>query len=134
MGWVYERDGHRQVEDDLTTGEWEHLYLLVNRLGLPHTELEIDPLHCPTCRSAIAVHAALMAGVPSIEAAAALLVDLPRGALPAAFSFTVPPQGVPAERFEQHSERSDGPVGAESTGTAPEAFHDADGAGVAAGV
>jgi hypothetical protein len=90
MGWIYERDGHRLAEDDLTTGEWEHLYILVNRLGVPHREIDISPLHCPVCRSAIAIQAALKAGVPSVEAAAALLVDLPRGALPAAFTFTAP--------------------------------------------
>lgn len=107
MGWIYERDGHRLVEDDLTTGEWEHLYLLVNRLGLPHTELEIHPLHCPTCRSAIAIQAALAAGVPTIEAAAGMLVDLPRGALPNAFTFVGPPSAEPQE-IPQPVEQADG--------------------------
>lgn len=91
MGWIYERDGHRLVEADLTVGEWEHIFILVNRMGVVHGELDIDPLHCPVCRSAIAIQAALNAGIPTIEAAAMLLVDLPRGVLPGAFSFDMPP-------------------------------------------
>lgn len=90
MGWIYERDGHRLAEDDLTVGEWEHIFILVNGMGVPHSEVDIDPRHCPVCRSAIAIQAALNAGIPSVPVAAALLVDLPRGALPRAFSYVMP--------------------------------------------
>lgn len=132
MGWIYERDGHRLVEDDLTTGEWEHLYILVNRLGIPHREVDIDPLHCPVCRSAIAIQAALNAGIPNIETAAALLVDLPRGALPSAFTFTASSVEPVAERFEQGYERLDSQAGPAGPDLASDAVHDLDGAGVAA--
>lgn len=42
-------------EDSLTVAEWERIYLLVNQLGLPHAEIDLDPAHCPTCRTAHAV-------------------------------------------------------------------------------
>lgn len=132
MGWIYERDGHHLAETDLTVGEWEHIYILVNRLGVPHSEVDIDPLHCPVCRSAIAIQAALNAGIPNIEVAAALLVDLPRGALPRAFSFTAPAADSPAGDIERSFESPATLVRGDSPGNAGGALDALDGAGVAA--
>jgi hypothetical protein len=50
MPWVF-----AGIDDEqLTAGEWEHIYLLVNMAGLPHPEAMIEPAHCPTCRNVIA--------------------------------------------------------------------------------
>lgn len=54
MGWTFLDEAD---DDSLTAAEWEHIFLLVNRGGIPHAEIDVDPLHCPTCRIA---HAAVM--------------------------------------------------------------------------
>lgn len=80
MGWTFLGEIE---EESLTAGEWERIYLLVNQLGLPHMEAELDPTHCPTCRIA---HAVVMVerDAASDEAFSAV-VSMPADALVTAF-------------------------------------------------
>ena len=72
-GWIYEHNGDRLVEDDLTAAEWAAITTFVCQ-ALPHREIEIDPWHCQICRNAIVVTAALKAGRDLPEAMALLAV------------------------------------------------------------
>lgn len=51
-------DGSTVTEASLRHGEHTAIYALVSEQQ-PHREVDLDPLHCPICRSA---HLALLAG------------------------------------------------------------------------
>lgn len=76
MDWTCTVRGSTLREDELTNGEHEGLFLLVNS-GIPHTEAQISPAHCPTCRNAILIVALGRAGIP-IEAARELVAGMTR--------------------------------------------------------
>lgn len=87
--WRFTIDGQTIDSRELKHAEWEMVCTLVNQLGrsssplLPdvlHQELEIDPLHCPTCRSAIALTALTVAGV-ELDAAIVRVANMDRGDL-----------------------------------------------------
>lgn len=71
-------------EESLTAGEWQSIYLLANR-GLPHAEIDVDPLHCPTCRIAHAV--VLCARESPLAEAMTAVLAMPATALIDAFDF-----------------------------------------------
>lgn len=54
--WVFGLDGVTLVEESLTAGQHEQIFLLINA-SMMHGELDISPTHCPVCRTAIAVQA-----------------------------------------------------------------------------
>lgn len=80
MGWTFLGEVD---EESLTAGEWEHIYLLVNQLGLPHSESAIDPTHCPTCRNVIA--AVILSREGSLEEASRAVAAMPAVAAVDAF-------------------------------------------------
>lgn len=82
MGWTFLGEAE---EGSLTAAEWERIYLIVNQRGLPHAEIDVDPLHCPTCRIAFA--AVLVARETSLADAAAEVAALPATALVDAFDY-----------------------------------------------
>jgi hypothetical protein len=83
VGWLFRAEiGGTPValdEESLNAATWEQLFLLANR-GLPHDESWIAPIHCPTCRLAIAMIAVITAGLAESLDEAAILV----GSMPAA--------------------------------------------------
>ncbi len=71
MGWTFSLDGVELEEEDLTAGQLEHLFLLVNS-EIRHVEAEIGagPFgHCPVCRVAIGSVALGTRGIPADAAA-----------------------------------------------------------------
>lgn len=70
--------------DSLTAGEWEQIFLLASK-GVPHTEVDVDPLHCPTCRIAHAT--VLVARETSLADALLHVCQMPAIALIDAFEF-----------------------------------------------
>lgn len=85
--WQCTLRGATLREGELNAGEWEQLYLLVNRAGLSHAESEIRPAHCPTCRNCIAVTTMVLRGPAGMGMAAAAMyvAMLDRGDLVDAF-------------------------------------------------
>ncbi len=86
MGWTFALDGVELAEEDLTAGQLEHLFLLINS-EIVHTEAIIGsgPFgHCPVCRVAIGVVALEAKGIP-IDVAVATVRELPSTELAEAF-------------------------------------------------
>lgn len=86
MGWTFSLDGSELAEDDLTAGQLEELFLLVNS-EIAHSEGVIGrgPFgHCPVCRVAIGVLALEARGIP-MDAAAVTIRELPATELGEAF-------------------------------------------------
>ena len=67
MGWTFSLDDVDLNEDDLTAGQLEHLFLMVNS-EIAHPEMTIGAGlfgHCPVCRVAIGTLALEAAGIPT---------------------------------------------------------------------
>jgi hypothetical protein len=89
-GWAVDIQGVHMTSEDITAGEWEALYLFVNRGGLPHAETDIRPLHCPSCRNAIPLIALMLRGKFGMAAAAELVGDLTGEQLLDLYTFPTP--------------------------------------------
>lgn len=72
--WVVTRPA-RLAETDLTAGLYEAWFVLVTRT-VPHDETDLAPTHCPVCRHALLVVAAVRSGM-SLDAAVQWVADLP---------------------------------------------------------
>ncbi len=81
MGWVFLDEVD---EDSLTAAEWERIYVLANQ-GLPHAEVDVDPLHCPSCRIAHAV--TLVGRETTLAEALRAVLAMPAVALVDAFDY-----------------------------------------------
>lgn len=89
MGWTFDLDGLTVEEDgEWTAGQWETLYVLANRV-IAHREVDIDPLHCPSCRIAIAAYA-FTAELP-VDGAIERAINISAGELVDAFTPEDPP-------------------------------------------
>lgn len=80
MGWTFLGEVE---EESLTAAEWERVFLMVNAFGLPHLESQVDYLHCPSCRIAIA--AVLVARESTLDEAVSAVGAMPALALVDAF-------------------------------------------------
>lgn len=79
--WRMTLEGHTLDSDELTSGEWESIFVRVQMGGMRHGELEIHPLHCPTCRNSIAmVLLEVRTGIDMVTAAR-VVGAMPRAAL-----------------------------------------------------
>lgn len=86
MGWTFSLDGVELAEEDLTAGQLERLFLLVNS-EITHTEDLIGQgafAHCPVCRVAIGTVALGTQGIP-IDAASATIREVSASELAEAF-------------------------------------------------
>lgn len=95
MHWKLTLDGASIDESQITAGEWEYIFLLVNRLGLPHEEREIRPTHCPTCRNAIAVAVLVARGGVDEDVAMARIASVDRQVLVDAMEIVADTGDVP---------------------------------------